>query len=50
MYSGYAGTSKKAILSSVLLPESLSSFPPCPFGAIMVSPEFRPFHSHENRF
>ena len=28
---------------SVLLPESLSSCLPCPFGAFTVSPEFRPF-------
>jgi len=28
---------------SVLLPESLSSCLPCPFGAFTESPEFRPF-------
>ena len=35
--------------SSVLLPESLSSCLPCPFGAFTVSPEFRPFTVMENK-
>ena len=35
--------------SSVLLPESLSSCLPCPFGAFTVSPEFRPFTVMENQ-
>lgn len=34
---------------SVLLPESLSSCLPCPFGAFTVSPEFRPFTVMKNQ-
>jgi len=40
---------KAVYLSSVLLPESLSSCLPCPFGAFTVSPEFRPFTVMENK-
>ena len=40
---------KAVYLSSVLLPESLSSCMPCPFGAFTVSPEFRPFTVVENK-
>jgi len=40
---------KAVYLSSVLLPESLSSYLPCPFGAFTVSPEFRPFTVMENK-